>query len=95
MSQTITDQVIALSNGKWVSNKLMMETLGITNRQRPLHNMRASKNIVCDIVKDANGDVVRYRAYYHQDQCIIELAKMRKQQGILAGIESIRFGSAA
>ncbi|MAI64804.1 MAG: hypothetical protein CL600_08015 [Alteromonas sp.] len=90
---SLTRKAVELSNGAWVSNEDMIKTLGITSSQNPLRNIATSKSIISEVVTDSENNYVRYRAYYHEDKTPIELAKMRKNAGVLAGIESIKFGS--
>ena len=92
---SLTKKAVELSNGAWVANSKMVETLGITPNQNPMRNIVSSKSIISEVVSGPNGELIRYRAFYHEGKSVIELAKMRKRAGILAGIESFRFGSAA
>lgn len=90
---SLTKKAVELSNGAWVSNKIMLETLGITPQQNPMRNIVSSKSIISEVVSGPNGELLRYRAFYHEGKSSLELAKMRKRAGILAGIESFRFGN--
>lgn len=93
---TRIQKAVNFSSGKWVSNAEMMKALGLKNsKTNPLRNIAAYQKFICRVHTNEDGEFVRYQAYSTEGKNPIELAKMRKQAGILAGIESIKFGGAA
>jgi len=84
------DKTIAFSNGEWVKSTALAEHLGVKSVSKtPLGkgNLISKKGVSFEVHKNADGEIVRYRAFSIEGKTPIEIAKLRKSFGICGGIE--------